>query len=383
MNESLILIISNDLPPDIGLAVTAPGLRHYFIYKGLKELGLNVKLAVPNKALEKKWRAKYRNQFYTYKNDDSIIYYSEAHDSLNSIIRGTNAKYVIIYNAMQGDKLKKEKGVKFIFDLFAPKLLEFYCQSQNGHLTMDVNTYVDRKKKLLQISDAFIVNGAKKKSYAYGFGMAAGIDMASLPCEVVHMAVEKVANEKKVKCTKNIAIAGAIQEWTKYGKWLDKLYQYLTQNTEFTLHLLVPNINKSSSSSGDDNTLSKLIKLDNVVLHAEKKYSDYVEFIKKMDFMIDVFERNIEREHAIVSRTVNSLCCGVPVIHADFTELADLIRQYNSGWLINEDGDGLENILDNYQNDYLDKLHGVDEIVNSEFNYKKNALKIQKLLSKL
>lgn len=61
---------------------------------------------------------------------------------------------------------------------------------------------------------------------------------------------------------------------------------------------------------------------------------------------IDLMRRNVERELAVTTRTVEYLWCGLPVIYNDYSELSDYIRRYEAGWVLDpEDRDGLKAII--------------------------------------
>jgi glycosyltransferase involved in cell wall biosynthesis len=49
---------------------------------------------------------------------------------------------------------------------------------------------------------------------------------------------------------------------------------------------------------------------------------------------LDLMQRNPERELAFTTRTVEYLWCGLPVIYNDYSELSDLIREYDAGWIV-------------------------------------------------
>jgi len=62
-----------------------------------------------------------------------------------------------------------------------------------------------------------------------------------------------------------------------------------------------------------------------------------VELYRHAHIAVDVFVPNVERELAFPSRTVNYLWCGLPVIHASFSEVAKHIRDYEAGWVVAHD----------------------------------------------
>jgi glycosyltransferase involved in cell wall biosynthesis len=66
-------------------------------------------------------------------------------------------------------------------------------------------------------------------------------------------------------------------------------------------------------------------------------FSEFREFLAGVDVSIDLFQHNLEREYAMVTRSIVSLACGVPVIHPPFTEVSPMIEEYDAGWLVDPD----------------------------------------------
>jgi hypothetical protein len=76
-------------------------------------------------------------------------------------------------------------------------------------------------------------------------------------------------------------------------------------------------------------------------------FSNFQTFLSTVDVTIDLFQHNLEREYAMVTRSVVSLAAGVPVIHPPFTEVSEMIAEYDAGWLVDpQDTGALENVLD-------------------------------------
>ena len=76
-------------------------------------------------------------------------------------------------------------------------------------------------------------------------------------------------------------------------------------------------------------------------------YEDFVTFLAGVDVSIDLFTRTLEREYAMITRSIVALACGVPVVHPRFTEVTPLIARYDAGWLVDPgDAVGLSTVLD-------------------------------------
>jgi glycosyltransferase involved in cell wall biosynthesis len=75
-------------------------------------------------------------------------------------------------------------------------------------------------------------------------------------------------------------------------------------------------------------------------------FSEFLRFLSTVDVSIDLFQHNLEREYAMVTRSVISLACGVPVIHPPFTEVSPMIAEYDAGWLVDpSDTAALEKVI--------------------------------------
>jgi glycosyltransferase involved in cell wall biosynthesis len=90
-------------------------------------------------------------------------------------------------------------------------------------------------------------------------------------------------------------------------------------------------VRRSHSSRGD---LDRISRHPSVRTHGTMSFSGFQRFLSTVDVTIDLFEHNLEREYAMVTRSVVSLACGVPVIHPPFTEVSPMIAEYDAGWLV-------------------------------------------------
>ena len=83
-----------------------------------------------------------------------------------------------------------------------------------------------------------------------------------------------------------------------------------------------------------------------VTTHGPMNFSEFQAFLSEVDVSIDLFQHNLEREYAMVTRSIISLACGVPVIHPPFTEVSPMIATYDAGWLVDPpDTAALEKIV--------------------------------------
>ena len=75
-------------------------------------------------------------------------------------------------------------------------------------------------------------------------------------------------------------------------------------------------------------------------------HDELVKLYTQADVAVDVMVLNAERELAFPSRTVHYLWCGLPVIHAAFSEVADYIRDWEAGWIVpHDDAEALREVV--------------------------------------
>jgi glycosyltransferase involved in cell wall biosynthesis len=198
------------------------------------------------------------------------------------------------------------------------------------------------------------VNGKKKVPYFLAWMLQADRDIRQLPLEVVNMCAplswsEDIRSSGPVR----FAVAGYLQSWSTLGSWV-KVVERQLERPEMSLDLLLPwhwggGIERSHESSGD---LDRLGRHESVTTHGPMTFSEFQKFLSTVDVSIDLFQHNLEREYAMVTRSVIALACGVPVIHPPFTEVSPMIAEYDAGWLVDPtDTATLEKIIDHILDD--------------------------------
>ncbi len=96
-------------------------------------------------------------------------------------------------------------------------------------------------------------------------------------------------------------------------------------------------------SRGD---LDRLGAHGSVTTYGPMAFSEFQRFLSGVDVAIDLFEHNLEREYAMVTRSIIALACGVPVLHPPFTEVSPMIAEYDAGWLVDPaDAEALEAVI--------------------------------------
>ena len=345
MVDEKVFILSNDVVPSLGMPVAAPGLRAFGLAEGLRANGVKVKTLVTRGFIDRQWLRFGR----------SVPHPTAPHAEVVSARRlarylETNAPAVaVLINSNQVDHLRPIRGVRYVLDFFAPKMLETLYQHGEGYPRDELAALRRRKIQAIELADAFIVNGKKKLPYFLAWMLQADRDVRSLPVEVVNMCapVSFSGEAGPVGSGVRFAVAGYLQSWSTLGSWV-KVVERQLERPGMRLDLLLPwhwggAAERSHESRAD---LDRLERNGSVTTHGPMTYSEFQAFLSKIDVSIDLFQHNLEREYAMVTRSVISLACGVPVIHPPFTEVSPMIAEYDAGWLIDPpDTKALEDVI--------------------------------------
>jgi hypothetical protein len=343
--DEKVFILSNDVVPSLGMPVAAPGLRAFGLAEGLRANGVKVKTLVTRGFTDRQWLRFGR----------SVPHPTAPHAEVVSARRlarylETNAPAVaVLINSNQVDHLRPIQGVRYVLDFFAPKMLETLYQHGEGYPRDELAALRRRKIRAIELADAFIVNGKKKLPYFLAWMLQADRDVRTLPVEVVNMCapVSFSGEAGPVGSGVRFAVAGYLQSWSTLGSWV-KVVERQLERPGMRLDLLLPwhwggAAERSHESRAD---LDRLERNGSVTTHGPMTFSEFQAFLSKIDISIDLFQHNLEREYAMVTRSVISLACGVPVIHPPFTEVSPMIAEYDAGWLIDPpDTKALEDVI--------------------------------------
>ncbi len=256
---------------------------------------------------------------------------------------------VVLTNSNQIDRLRPAPGLHLVVDFFAPKMLELACNPHRDDRARALAALRERKLRAIAAAEGFIVNGAKKVPYFLAWLLQAGRDPLTTPLEVVFMGVPAHFPPPRPAGTAvRFAVAGYLQGWSLPGPWLDRLAARLDP-PRVTLDVLLP-VHWGQRPARRRPPAARLAVLDGrpgVTRHEAMPYEAFLGFLGGADVVVDLFERTLEREYAVVTRTVVALACGVPVVHPPFTEVSPLLAAYDAGWLVDPgDLDAVETALD-------------------------------------
>jgi hypothetical protein len=346
-----VFVLSNDIVPSLGMPVAAPGLRAFGLAEGLRANGVATKTLVTRGFADRQWLRFGRSVPHPTAAYAELV----AAHRLSRYLESNAPAVVVLINSNQVDHLRPIRGIRYVLDFFAPKMLEALYQRGEGYPKEELAALRRRKIRAIELADAFIVNGKKKLPYFLAWMLQADRDVRQLPIEVVNMCAPTYWSGEAgtVGSGVRFAVAGYLQSWSTLGSWVTVVERQL-ERPGMSLDLLLPwhwggAAERTHESKAD---LDRIEQHDSVTTHGPMTFSEFQTFLSKVDVSIDLFQHNLEREYAMVTRSVISLACGVPVIHPPFTEVSPMIAEYDAGWLVDPPDTGaldkiMARILDN------------------------------------
>jgi glycosyltransferase involved in cell wall biosynthesis len=341
-------IISNDIVPSLGMPVAAPGLRAFGLAEGLRANGADVKTLVVKGFVDRQWMRFGKSVPHPMGPDTEVV----GGFRLSRYLKTHAPATVILINSNQVDNLGPIPGIKYVLDFFAPKMLEMLYHHSGEYPEKEISALRQRKVRAIKLADGIIVNGAKKVPYFLAWLLQADRDIRDLPFEVVNMCAPlgwsgppRVGPDSGGPV--RFAVAGYLHSWSTLGTWVRVVERHLDRSN-VSLDLMVPwhwsvSEHYEHTSRGD---LDRLAGYGSVTTHGPMTFSNFQGFLSGIDVAIDLFQHNLEREYAMVTRSIIALACGVPVLHPPFTEVSPMIAEYDAGWLVDpEDKDALEAVI--------------------------------------
>ena len=323
-------MLSNDVVPGFGVPVAAPGLRAFGVATGLRENGFDVELVVPADVLRLAGAETPQPPSGT-----TVV---EPPELMNHIAT-TGADVVVFMNANLTPHLQPVDGVTFVYDLFAPKMLERLA-SPSASVTWDAE--VAQKERALALADVVWVNGRRKLGYALAWLMRSGVEaqrkVLAKPSMFDVDPAERIALVEMpvISATSRIeppggpirvGIGGYAQPWSTLPEV--HIAHRSILDAGHSLHALLP----QHWSAGDSPAENSALPPETTLHSGPLPLDEFQAWVRSMHAMVDVFPRSAERRLAMITRSAIALGWGVPVIHGVDSEVADIIVEYDAGWV--------------------------------------------------
>ena len=320
-----ILVFCSDLLPYPGLPTSGGGLRCWQLIESLRALGHEPIVSMPlftylGKQFANRISGSLRADAWNLENQDELV---ERH----------RPDAVLFTSSWIVDRLGRDHECLMLYDLHGPQMLEQLYKEEH-------NTAINAQVKVEKLAKADFVccAGQRQRHYFFPFLLLAGHDLRSLEeFAVVPIACSPQLPVHEFPSATRFVMGGGFFPWQDPSTGLRAIREVLGSEVGRSAEARI--FGRSHGITGaDDNAFDVLCEelagIPNVSFEGFVPREELIEEYRTASVALDLHARNPERELAFTTRTVEYLWCGLPVVHNDFDELADAIRDYDAGWTV-------------------------------------------------
>ncbi|HPG30048.1 MAG TPA: hypothetical protein PLQ81_04635, partial [bacterium] len=327
-----ILIITTELTSLKGLPTGGRGVRVQNLADGLKSHNHNVIMSFLNDSIsriETIGKISVPEEFKKYG-------HNYCYDKIISKVRPD----IIIFSpwmlAISYDA-KKFKTIPVVLDMPGMITLEnIYDKMENDF------DFLAKKIHTFNKSDLFCVSNQRQKYYLYSLLLMSGIDINEKSVILSPISyTDNIPEHKKYPSPPTYIFSGVLWNWQNYGDSLSNIAGYLAKNGgEFEIYC--GNFLYAETSR----SLNELKRFESVKLNGLIEHDALLQKYIQSSVAVELYLPNPERELATTTRTLEYIWSGLPVIYSKGMYLAEFIKEYDAGWVIDPlDSDELLKVL--------------------------------------
>ena len=322
-----VLLISPDVLPVGDVPASGSGIRAWALGQGLEAQGHHVHYTMPAPAIagkEGQVPREYVDSAWTPQNLQTII------DSM--------VPDVVVSCGWPNIVWTPRVNVPCAIDLTGPHLLE---RAYQGH--QDSATNSREKVTALRQGDYFSCIGERQRYYFDAWLLEAGLSpeeleskLSVIPYSASPEQPEHIwpANGEPVR----FVYGGIFLPWQNPAPALLTVAHVLDEQGTGALEVIGgPHPFYPVHTGLYGSLIRTLGESPRVTLSGLLPHDKLVERYRRAQVAVDVMQPNAERRLAFPSRTVHYLWCGLPVIHPSYSEVAQHIREYEAGWIVQHD----------------------------------------------
>ncbi len=356
-----VMILTHGLYPIPGYTVSGNGIRAWGLAMGLVHNGFDVVYSTPNDTVHP----------HNPRPEVILASYSDKAE-LHQIIKEQKPQVLIIGYWAYMHLMPPDIEIPLVMDLLAPWLLE--AEFQEGY-DMEVES-IDYIKCLTQ-ADYFLCCTQRQKAFHTAWLFMSGLGSKGNPLDVVPISanpdlpVRPSFNSDKKPV---FLYGGVLWPWRTPEGWISKLLDILVADNCGKLQLITGKYPLHEASSSGSLHLPEGPEYARVLKQSDLlPYDEMEQYYLEADIGIELSERNSEREFSFSFRVIEYLRCGLPVICNDFLEVAQLIKEYDAGWVLDSDDDkAFDTIVRRIvsgKEDLAAKRANAQRLIKEKFNY--------------
>jgi hypothetical protein len=317
-----IHVFTSDILPLRDLPTSGGGLRSWQIISGLKTAGLTVSYSMPNftflyKANEASMTQEDRAMSWSHSNQHLIL----------QKFRPQVAIWCSPYSFSLASTYRSD--CMLVVDLHGPTNIES-CYISGRNIKDTTRELVEKLARF----DHFVTVCKEQQHYFSGLLCAAGIPTRDIGFSIVPVSVPREDHLKRTLDDQfSMIFSGGFYPWQDPSQILMRTGRILDDMGRGILHIC-GSPHKNLSSARIDVLLSELSKMKRVKLHGYVTHDALVKRYASSWCALDLMPRNLERDLAFTTRTVEYLAFGIPPIYNNYAPLAEYISRFDAGWCL-------------------------------------------------
>jgi GT2 family glycosyltransferase/glycosyltransferase involved in cell wall biosynthesis len=333
-----VLLISPDVLPVGDIPASGSGIRAWALGKGLESRGHKVRFTMPKAAIQGR------------ESQVPLEYVRGAWtpETLQSMV-DTLAPEVIVSCGWPNLTWLPRANLPVALDLTGPHLLERIYQEH-----LDARANAEEKLVALERADFFTCISERQRYYFTAWLAQAGVhpddignSLQVIPYSLDPEQPQHVWPQDWGGQEVRFVYGGIFLPWQNPAPALLAVASELQEQGRGRLEVIGGKHPFHAVHTGGFGPLvDQLATMPSVSMSGLLPHDALVERYTLAHVAVDVMQPNAERQLAFPSRTVHYLWCGLPVIHAAFSEVAGVIREHEAGWIVrHDDPDGLRAIV--------------------------------------
>ncbi|OQY14604.1 MAG: hypothetical protein B6I30_00050 [Desulfobacteraceae bacterium 4572_187] len=321
MKRTVLLFTVDTIPwPDQN--VSGGGLRAWGLGEGLKSKGHEVIYSMPRKLVE-------GGNF-----SSELIDYAYQPEHLWKTIRKV-VPDVIIFEQWGLATYLEKTNIPVAIDLHGSLIIENYFRK---HRRLHYN--IAAKIKTLAKADFIICPSQRQKNYFIPWLMLSGFQVDEDAIAVVPVSLSPDLPQKNRSDELTFIFSGGLWPWINPFPALEIVAEQVKglENGRLRIFSQKPDIKKLLSKdafgAGHIFNMDSIKNMDRVDIHPFIPHETLLKELQVSDVAVDIYQWNRERELAFSTRTIEFLWSGLPVIHADYSEISRYIAEYQAGWCL-------------------------------------------------
>ncbi|NEV62565.1 glycosyltransferase [Thiorhodococcus minor] len=309
-------------------------VRAYFLARGLVDAGIEVVHAYPS-GLGAPTTPEPRPGIRV------LVYDDEA--GLASLIQEETPDALIVGYWELIEALPQDLDLPIVLDVVAPRILEAMYQEH-----LDLSSEVRRALACYRRADRFLVGSQRQASFLLSWLILAGAEcLAESPIDVLPISVEPAAEappgDIQDDCLRLVS-GGVFWPWRRTEDWFDSLIAALQRHGGGQAELALFSGGYVYAADAAAPTLSEreaawpeqLVKRYGLL-----PYQEMQTFLRtRCRIGVELADENPERRHSQSFRAMEFLRNGLPLLCNGYTELAEQVRAYDAGWVV----DGMDDL---------------------------------------